>query len=133
MTIHRPLRPCLQPGCPHPMPCAAHTRKPFATAKAASTLYATPRWKRLRAAHLAQEPRCRTCGAPAKVVDHVEPHRGNEAAFWGGELQSLCWADSNSKTGREIRQRAAAHTKIKQATEKGSAPLRSRWQHGVIL
>lgn len=28
----------------------------------------------------------------ATVVDHVVPHRGNEALFFGGALQSLCKA-----------------------------------------
>lgn len=26
----------------------------------------------------------------ATVADHVVPHRGDVAAFWAGELQSLC-------------------------------------------
>ena len=27
---------------------------------------------------------------PATVCDHIEPHRGDVAAFWRGPFQSLC-------------------------------------------
>lgn len=27
---------------------------------------------------------------PATVADHIMPHKGDEAAFWHGKLQSLC-------------------------------------------
>lgn len=27
---------------------------------------------------------------PACIADHIEPHRGDEMAFWFGPLQSLC-------------------------------------------
>lgn len=57
--------------------------------------YSTSRWLRIRAAQLAAEPLCRFCLArgivtPATVCDHVEPHRGDEARFYGGPFQSLC-------------------------------------------
>lgn len=37
---------------------------------------------------------CRADGrlTAATVADHVAPHRGDAAAFWRGELQSLCKA-----------------------------------------
>ncbi len=63
------------------------------------------RWKRKARQHLREHPLCATCEAQGKavaatVVDHVIPHKGNEAAFWGGELQSLCTRHHNEKTGR---------------------------------
>ena len=44
-----------------------------------------PRWRRARAAFLAQHPLCAACRAqgrvvPATVVDHVVPHRGDQRA-----------------------------------------------------
>lgn len=53
-------------------------------------LYRTGRWLRLRQAQLESQPHCSACGAPAKVADHVTPHRGDEEAFWSSPLQSLC-------------------------------------------
>ena len=45
------------------------------------------RWRRARAAFLAVHPLCAACRAqgrvvPAAVVDHVVPHRGDQALFW---------------------------------------------------
>lgn len=77
-------------------------------------LYKTARWRGKRgrrAQHLNVEPLCRMCKArgiindgsrtmsgevqqdPRRrflVVDHIEPHRGDEARFFQGALQTLC-------------------------------------------
>lgn len=46
------------------------------------------------------------CGAPATVVDHRIPHRGNAAAFWNrGNWAALCKPHHQAKTGRETRAR----------------------------
>lgn len=61
-----------------------------------SYLYKTKRWQKLRAAHLASEPLCRTCKrthlvVAAHVVDHIRPHRGDLTVFYEiDNLQSLC-------------------------------------------
>ena len=60
-------------------------------------LYGTSRWRRIAALHLAEEPLCRFCLAdgviePARVCDHIEPHRGDVDKFWSGPFQSLCKA-----------------------------------------
>jgi 5-methylcytosine-specific restriction protein A len=57
--------------------------------------YNLARWARRRCAQLRQEPLCAFCMAkgklrPAAIVDHVEPHRGDEQLFWYGAVQSLC-------------------------------------------
>ncbi len=57
--------------------------------------YWTARWRRLAKQQLSIEPLCRMCAqagrvTEAKVCDHVRPHRGDEALFWQGEMQSLC-------------------------------------------
>ena len=39
---------------------------------------------------------------PARVADHVVPHKGDAELFWGGELQSLCpQCHSSLKQGLE--------------------------------
>lgn len=78
--------------------------------------YGTRRWRRIAAAQLLREPLCCMCLAdgvvePARVADHIEPHRGDEAKFWSGELQSLCLSHHNAD---------------KQAIEKGGRPRRQR-------
>ena len=35
------------------------------------------------------------------VADHIKPHRGDEALFWTGELQTLC-ADDHDVTKQQI-------------------------------
>ena len=63
--------------------------------RASSPLYRTSRWLKKRDYQLTHEPLCRLCvqlgrETPATVADHIVPHRGDEIAFWTGELQSLC-------------------------------------------
>jgi len=59
-------------------------------------LYGTKRWFQLRARQLREQPLCKFCGdlgrvTPAAVVDHKQPHRGDEALFFDPDnLQSLC-------------------------------------------
>ena len=77
-------------------------------------LYDTPRWKRERAAFLASHPLCAYCDRvgrtrKARVVDHVRPHRGNEALFWDrGNWQPLC---------------KPCHDSVKQSAEKGGSGI----------
>jgi 5-methylcytosine-specific restriction enzyme A len=58
-------------------------------------LYATGRWKTLRAAYLAANPWCAFCAQRgdrirATVVDHRDRHGGDEAKFWAGPFDGLC-------------------------------------------
>jgi 5-methylcytosine-specific restriction enzyme A len=68
-----------------------------------------PRWRRARAAFLAQHPLCAACRAlgrvvPATVVDHVVPHRGNQRLFWyEGNWAPACKPCHDAKTAREGR------------------------------
>lgn len=99
-------RPCATPTCHRLQPCADHPRIPFATARRASSLYDTARWKQERKQHLAGEPYCRSCGAIGTFVDHIIPPRGNDSMFFErGNWQTLCRPCSNAKTGRETRER----------------------------
>ena len=57
--------------------------------------YKTQRWQNIRAAHLRAYPMCSRCRArgidtPASVAHHAMPHHGDYAAFWYGQLISLC-------------------------------------------
>ena len=68
-----------------------------------------PRWRRARAAFLAQHPLCAACRAlgrvvPATVVDHTVPHGGSAALFWDqAQWQGLCKRCHDRKTAREGR------------------------------
>jgi len=79
--------------------------------KVVDPLYNNRAWRRTRAAHLAEHPLCVHCLAdgvtqPARVVDHIDPHRGDRRKFWdGANLQSLCQGCHNRKTIRETAER----------------------------
>lgn len=67
--------------------------------------YKTARWQKHRARFLALNPLCVMCAkegrtTPARVADHLIPHRGDETAFWTGELQALCFTHHNSDKQR---------------------------------
>jgi 5-methylcytosine-specific restriction endonuclease McrA len=64
-------------------------------------LYDTQRWKRLRKEHLMKNPLCADCLrfgiiTQAAIVDHINPHKGNDSftdsnGFYNpANLQSLC-------------------------------------------
>ena len=67
--------------------------------------YASVRWRRLRKMQLKKEPLCAFCLKAGKttvadVVDHIEPHEGEERLMWDtNNLQSLC-ATCHSGTKR---------------------------------
>ena len=64
--------------------------------------YNTSQWRKLRMIILNDEPICRECKRKAaSVIDHIKPIRlGGE--FWEMEnLQPLCTACHNSKSGKE--------------------------------
>lgn len=56
-------------------------------------------WEAARAGYLAAHPTCQRdgCGAPATVVDHITPHRGDMRLFWRrSNWQALCAPCHNS-------------------------------------
>ena len=59
-------------------------------------LYKTAAWQRLREHQLAMQPLCSFClqgddVEVATVVDHIKPHKGDDALFYdANNLQSLC-------------------------------------------
>lgn len=65
------------------------------TLRTANSWYGSARWKRKRAEFLRAHPLCAMCRqrgviTPARVADHIEPHRGDYDKFWNGRLQPLC-------------------------------------------
>lgn len=76
----------------------------------ADALYKTAEWQGLRRVILSMSPVCRMCLSDsgvyteAKVVDHIEPHRGDPKLFWDKEnLQPLCKPCHDAKTALETR------------------------------
>lgn len=63
------------------------------------------RWQKLAAAFLARHPVCmcaEECGRPATEVDHVRPHRGDQALMWDWDnLQALTKECHSRKTAGE--------------------------------
>lgn len=49
------------------------------------------KWDQERAAFLKANPTCARCSAPATVVDHKVPHKGDRKLFWSrSNWQPLC-------------------------------------------
>jgi 5-methylcytosine-specific restriction protein A len=49
------------------------------------------KWDKERVAFLKMHPTCARCSSPAKVVDHIIPHRGDKGLFWSrSNWQPLC-------------------------------------------
>lgn len=72
-------------------------------------LYSTKQWYRLRHHQLQKEPCCEYCDkqgyvTAATIVDHIVPHKGNEALFFDPDnLQSLCKEHHDNTKQREER------------------------------
>ena len=105
----RPPHPCNHPGCPvltHAARCLAHAAEHQRTYDAsrgpARQWYASSRWRRFRAAVLADSPACVGCGAAATEVDHVRPRSTwPELAYERENVQTMCKGCHSRKTRRE--------------------------------
>lgn len=66
-----------------------------------------PEWRRYRIGYLVNHPLCVMCAdagvlAAAALVDHIEPHRGDQDLFWSASNhQALCYSCHTRKTARE--------------------------------
>lgn len=66
---------CSEPRCGQTRPCSLHA-KPGGWARWKLTNHGNAyrgEWPKIRARVLAEEPRCRLCGAKASHVDHITP------------------------------------------------------------
>ena len=102
----KPKRPCRYPGCPNlsdEVYCEEH-RGLYARESAHRRGYGHE-WRTARERFLRRNPLCVECLkrgriAPATVVDHIVPHRGDEKLFWDERnWQALCKACHDRKTG----------------------------------
>lgn len=78
----------------------------MATMKTAEKGYGS-RWRKARETFLRSHPLCadhmqRGQVVPATVVDHIVPHKGDQALFWDSEnWQPLCASCHGVKTARQ--------------------------------
>lgn len=105
----KPNRLC---GCGHQVPPGVHCpcerrkaterkarfdkKRPNSTARGYNH-----RWAKERSAYLAINSTCVMCSAPATVVDHITPHKGDDHLFWDqSNWQPLCSHHHNSTKQR---------------------------------
>jgi 5-methylcytosine-specific restriction endonuclease McrA len=89
--------------------CPAHAYKRWANVKESSRISHRSGWDRyVRPKFLREEPTCRSCGAPSRVVDHIVNKSRARELGWTEEmiedrsnLQGLCSRCHNSKTAAE--------------------------------
>lgn len=63
------------------------------------SLYQTARWRQTSKDFLKKYPACFICGKPAKIADHIIPHRGDVTLFYdSNNLQPMCWSCHSKKT-----------------------------------
>lgn len=99
---------------PSDTPCACQKRRELerkarfdATRPSARARGYDREWDIARADYLTRNPLCRRCQAPATVVDHIQPHKGNKRLFWNpANWQPLC---------------VPCHSRAKQSEERRSA------------
>lgn len=115
----RALHACAKAGCRSlnvagsPF-CSAHQSEAQARQRAIDAARPTARergyntrWDKARKTYLARHPICVRCEAeqrttPATVVDHREPHGGDQRKFWDtANWQALCATCHNRKTATE--------------------------------
>ena len=64
------------------------------------------KWRAARETFLHANPVCVRCSAPATVVDHITPHRGDLKLFWRrSNWQAMCAPCHNGAKQREERAR----------------------------
>lgn len=118
MMANKPLRPCNKTGCPNLTRerfCEEHKqveKKTFNFTNEQKKEYDKKRngttarklydhkWREYRKEFLKRNPNCKQCGAPATVIDHVIPHKGNVGLFWTRfNHMALCKTCHDRKTG----------------------------------
>jgi 5-methylcytosine-specific restriction protein A len=111
------LRMCRYPGCNgitgpgNQGYCSKHAKmrkEPERKKMDHHKLYDLRAWRKERRVFLSLNPLCAECQrkgkiTPARHVDHIEPHGGNEALFWDARnnWQSLCPSCHTVKSNEE--------------------------------
>jgi 5-methylcytosine-specific restriction enzyme A len=113
------FRPCAQPGCITLVisgRCKSHSLDhALKRDSKVKRMYNSRQWQRIRKQQLALSvipslagfPLCRECLKEGQIteateVDHVHPHRGDEAKFFQGPFDTLCKRHHSSKTRKEL-------------------------------
>jgi len=66
------------------------------------SLYESLRWRKESKEFLKKYPTCFVCGKPAKITDHIIPHRGDVTLFYdSNNWQPMCWSCHSRKTLKE--------------------------------
>jgi 5-methylcytosine-specific restriction enzyme A len=105
-------KPCTWPGCPALVSegraargrCEKHRREGDRARGTANERGYTYAWTQARKAFLREHPLCaeherRGELAPAVLVDHKRPHKGDQVLFWDhSNWQALCKACHDTKT-----------------------------------
>lgn len=108
----KPMKPCKHGNCPKLTEgtyCAEHDvlhkkDRPSATSRGYNA-----KWRKARSRYLKQHPLCVRCEVQKKltkatVVDHIQPHRGDQTLFWDEmNWQALCKSCHDKKTMTEDR------------------------------
>lgn len=109
-----PYKP--RPGCKYPLCshraeegssyCKTHKSKEEDIRLTSTERGYNYRWQKVRRMYLRRNPLCVECLKegniePATIVDHIEPHRGDNEKFWNEDnFQSLCERCHNRKTAK---------------------------------
>ena len=97
---------CHNPKTPRSTFCDQHGGGYSETTKANGKLYNQRAWAQIRARELSKHPLCAACLLNGRVVsgehiDHVFPHRREEAKFHRNIFQTLCASCHSLKTNDE--------------------------------
>lgn len=112
----RPNTPCKHPGCAKLVPygtmyCEEHRAAHPEVIRSASKRGYNARWRKASKLFLQAYPLCAECMkqtppryVKATIVDHIEPHRGDQKLFWDrNNWQPLCKRCHDRKTMTEDR------------------------------
>ena len=89
--------------------------------------YRSPRWQRVRAIVLKNNPLCWRCSKPAEAVDHIE-HRRDNATFWMlNNLRSAC-----IKCNSETRTHSAGQAGLPLLQSKDSKARQALWERYAV-
>jgi 5-methylcytosine-specific restriction protein A len=106
----KPLHPCKRPGClklTATAYCDEHQPVIKDERRSAAKRGYTYAWDKARRMYLSRYPWCAECARQgrqqlAAVVDHIQPHKGDQRLFWDrSNWQSLCKSCHSAKTARE--------------------------------
>lgn len=124
MSPYKAQRSCKAPGCPNLTDhrsgyCNIHlkeVRKQYDDRRPSSSERGyDARWRKARVIYLRKHPLCAECEKQGKVVvativDHIQPHKGNQELFWNeANWEALCADCHNKKSSWEDGRQFGSH------------------------